>query len=142
MARNLIIRLSLAAAALGAVPAVQAQATQSQLPPVLAALSSQFLTRALGDGCWVRFYDDPAFRGRTVTLSGPTALERVQLQGRAWGDWDSVIVGPQAKLTVFDNRNFRDRIARLAPSERVSDLGAEKLGWREEIRSARVECMT
>lgn len=128
------------AGALAALPAAAQQG--SGLPAVLAGLTSQHVTDDLGNGCWVRFYDGQDFRGRSITLAGPVDLARIQLPGRPWTEWDSAIVGPQATVTTYDDKNFRERTARLARGERVADLRQDKLGWHEQVRSARVDCVT
>lgn len=93
----------------------------------------------LADGCWVRFFDDKGFKGDTLTLAGPVDLPRMEL-GDAWRDWDSAVVGPKATVRTFDNENFRDRSAVLNAGQSITDLGDRKLGWFEEVKSARVSC--
>ena len=94
----------------------------------------------LANGCWVRFFDDKNYRGDVLTLAGPVDMPKMDLPGNVWRDWDSAIVGPRAKVTTFDNENFRDRTAVLQPNQNVADLRDRKLGWFEEVKSARVSC--
>lgn len=94
----------------------------------------------LGNGCWVRFYDGKNFRGTNLTLVGPVDMPNTDVPGGVWREWDSAIVGPKATVVTFDNENYRDRTARLAAGQRITDLGDKKLGWFEEIKSARVSC--
>mgnify|MGYP003580149550 FL=1 len=49
-------------------------------------------------------------------------------------------MGPKATVRTFDNENFRDRTAMLRPGQNIADLGDQKLGWFEEVQSARVSC--
>jgi hypothetical protein len=93
----------------------------------------------LADGCWVRFFGETGFKGDALTLAGPVDLPRMEM-GNAWRDWDSAIVGPKATVRTFDNENFRDRTAVLRPGQSIADLGDQKLGWFEEVKSARVTC--
>lgn len=93
----------------------------------------------LADGCWVRFFDDKGFKGDTLTLAGPVDLPRMEM-GDVWRDWDSAVVGPKATVRTFDNENFRDRSAVLQAGQSISDLRDRKLGWFEEVKSARVLC--
>lgn len=95
---------------------------------------------ALGDGCWVRFYDGTGYTGANVTLVGPGELPRMAAVAPHWRAWDSAIVGPRARVTVFDEPEFRERTARLQPGAAVTDLRDERLEWFDEIRSARVAC--
>jgi hypothetical protein len=60
--------------------------------------------------------------------------------GSVWRDWESAIVGPKARVATFDNENFKERTARLAPGQRIADLRDKKLGWFDEVHSARVAC--
>ena len=94
----------------------------------------------LGNGCWVRFYDNQNFRGESLTLVGPVDMANMDAPGDAWQDWDSAIVGPKARVTTYDNENFNDRTATLSPGARIPDLRDRKLGWFEEVKSARVSC--
>lgn len=92
------------------------------------------------NGCWVRFYDGANYTGATLTLAGPLEMPRMYPAGVVWRDWESAIVGPKARVTTFDEENFRERTAILAPSQRVADLRDRKLGWFDEVHSARVAC--
>lgn len=92
------------------------------------------------DGCWVRFFDDKQFRGDALTLAGPVDMPKMEVPGGVWRDWDSAVVGPRARVTTYDNENFRDRTAVLAANQSVPDLRDQKLGWFEEVKSARVSC--
>ena len=94
----------------------------------------------LANGCWVRFYDDKNFNGSTLTLAGPVEMPRMYPAGSVWRDWESAKVGRKARVTTYDNENFRQRTAKLDPGQRVADLHDNKLGWFDEVHSARVSC--
>ncbi len=94
----------------------------------------------LGDGCWVRFYDHRNFAGSNLTLVGPVDMPNMTVPGAVWRDWDSAMIGPKARVTTYDNEGFRDRTASLAPGQQIPDLHDKKLGWFDEIHSARVTC--
>lgn len=122
-------------------PAQQGQ--QRAQPPVtslLVLVPVQMAGDNLANGCWVRFHDGTNFQGATLTLAGPVDMPKMDVPGPAWRDWDSVVVGPKATVTTFDNENFNDRTARLAAGQRIADLRASKLGWFDEVHSARVTC--
>lgn len=93
----------------------------------------------LADGCWVRFFDEKNYQGDALTLAGPVDLPRMEL-GNAWRDWDSAMVGPKATVRTYDNENFADRSAVLTKGQSIPDLRDRKLGWFEEVKSARVQC--
>lgn len=120
----------------------QASRTPSSASPaaVLVLLpNAQAQGTQLANGCWVRFYDDKGFQGDSLTLAGPVDLPRMEL-GNAWRDWDSAIVGPKATVRTYDNEQFRDRTAVLQAGQSIGDLGDRKLGWFDEVKSARVAC--
>lgn len=94
----------------------------------------------LAGGCWVRFYDGRNFSGPTLTLAGPVDMPSMYPAGVVWRDWESAVVGPRASVTTFDNENYRERTANLGPGQRVPDLRDQKLGWFDEVHSARVTC--
>ena len=101
---------------------------------------TQASDQRLANGCWVRFYDGRNYRGSNLTLVGPVDMPRMEVPGNAWHDWDSAIVGPKAKVTAFDDENYKDKSATLNPGDHIPDLGDKKLGWFEEVKSARVSC--
>lgn len=92
------------------------------------------------NGCWVRFFDDKQFRGAALTLAGPVDMPKMDVPGAIWRDWDSAVVGPRARVVTYDNENFRDRTSELAANQSYPDLRDKKLGWFEEVKSARVAC--
>lgn len=94
----------------------------------------------LGNGCWVRFYDGNNYKGSTLTLVGPVDMPKMDVPGPVWRDWDSAIVGPKATVTTYDNENFNDRTATLRAGQHLADLRDRKLGWFDEVKSARVAC--
>jgi hypothetical protein len=116
-------------------------ATASPEAAVLVLLPMQLASdEKLANGCWVRFYDGRNFSGSTLTLAGPVEMPRMHPAGSVWRDWESAIVGPKARVATFDNENFKERTARLAPGQRIADLRDKKLGWFDEVHSARVAC--
>lgn len=105
------------------------------LVPAVQASDDKF-----ANGCWVRFYDDKNYKGASLTLVGPVDMPKMNVPGAVWKDWDSAVVGSKARVTTYDNENFRDRTAGLNPGQRYPDLRDKKLGWFEEMHSARVAC--
>ena len=107
---------------------------------VVVLLPSAMAGSGLANGCWVRFFDDKQYGGDTLTLAGPVDMPRMEVPGGLWRDWDSAVVGPRARVTTYDNENFHDRTAVLAGGVSYPDLRDKKLGWFEEVKSARVAC--
>lgn len=94
----------------------------------------------MAKGCWVRFHSDENFRGQSLTLVGPVDMPNMDAPGAVWQNWESAVVGPRATVTTYDNENFSDRTSTLNAGQRLADLGDNKLGWFEEVKSARVAC--
>jgi hypothetical protein len=93
------------------------------------------------NGCWVRFYDNDDYRGDSVTLSGPLDVPDADRLRSVWRDWDSAVVGPKARVMIYDDDNYRDRTAMLSAGQQSPDLGARELGLFQEINSLRVQCL-
>jgi uncharacterized protein YjbI with pentapeptide repeats len=93
------------------------------------------------NGCWARLYVEENFKGGALTLIGPVEVANV---ARQWGfPWEpmyeSVQVGPNASLSVFDNAEFRERTMTFDRGRKVSDLD-EVMGVFRTIRSLKVRC--
>lgn len=92
-------------------------------------------------GCWVHLFDGIDFRGQRLTLVGPMALPDMRRTGTPWRDWDSIVVGPRAAVTLYIAADFGLPVATFKHGQRVSDLTATT-GRFEDINSVRVECRT
>lgn len=121
---------------MGTSPGSQGSAQASGATVLVLVPSVQADDAQFARGCWVRFYDDKGFKGDSLTLTGPIAMPKMEVPGGAWKNWDSAIV------TTYDNENYRDRSATLKAGQAVDDLRAAKLGWFEQMKSARVACAT
>lgn len=93
----------------------------------------------LGNGCWARLYDGGNYMGSQRVLVGPVNIPAMRDGLGINEKYDSVIVGPKATLTVYDNINYRDKSAVLKPASRTPDLD-DKMGLFETIRSLKVSC--
>lgn len=113
---------------------------ESDLPSVIIVPRGQPSDDRVGNGCWVRFYNDKAYRGRSLTLVGPVQMPKIHVPGGLWVDWSSAIVGPKATVTLYDLEQFKNRSGVLRPGQRVSDLSDQKLGLFEDIHSVKIAC--
>ena len=122
-------------AASGATPA-GASAPMIVLVPMVVASAPDF-----SNGCWARLYDSTDFRGNTLALVGPVDMANMRTAfGTDWsGQFDSIAVGPKARLTVYDNENYGEKAATFKPGQKVADLD-EKMGLFENISSVKVAC--
>lgn len=60
-------------------------------------------------GCWVDFYQEAPYNGKHMKINGATKLKNLlNIRGMNWDKKiESIIVGPNAILTVFENKNFK-----------------------------------
>jgi len=115
--------------------------------------------------CWAEFFHDSQYAGKQFRLDGPIQLENLRnVQGENWESRiESLKVGPKARVTVFENPNFKltlketeknpDLLRSLGLSEkdaledkelvfianaRIHDLS--DFNFRNKIRSLKIEC--
>ena len=81
---------------------------------VLLGLSTN--SYAKNDDCWADLYVDTEFAGKTIRLQGPIKLANLlKVQGENWDKKiESLVVGPKATLTVFENQNFKLTLSEMA----------------------------
>lgn len=122
--------------------ATKSNAKANPTPPtaVLLVVPIAYATdNKLGNGCWARLYDGGNYTGSQYVLVGPVDIPAMR-DGLGLNEkYDSVVVGPKATLTVYDNVNYRDKAATLKSASRTPDLD-DKMGAFETIRSLKVTC--
>jgi hypothetical protein len=113
----------------------------SQSKPLIVLVPMAVLTPTFANGCWVRLHDSTDFKGNQLSLVGPIDMPNMRTAfGTDWsGQFDSIEVGPKARVTVYDNENYKQKSASFEPGAKVRDLD-EKMGTFEQIRSAMVAC--
>ena len=67
-------------------------------------------------GCWAEFYEYAQMIGDHFRIDGPTALKNLKkVNGENWESRiDSIVVGPNAKVTVFENIDFKLTLTEMA----------------------------
>lgn len=82
---------------------------QTAMAAILVLGSALSAAYAKDDGCWVDFYHDSQYTGKHLRLEGPIQLENLRnINGENWESRiDSLKVGPKARVTVFENNNFK-----------------------------------
>ena len=95
----------------------------------------------LAGRCWARLYRSKKFAGEPLTLVGPLEVDYVRPEwGFAWDPiYESLSVGPEATLTVYDDAKFRDRSAAFKAGQSIPDLD-EVMGVFRTIRSMKLTC--
>ncbi|MGY6277944.1 beta/gamma crystallin domain-containing protein [Methylomonas sp. MgM2] len=73
---------------------------------VLAASTAAY---AKDKDCWAEFFEDSQYGGEHFRLEGPIQLDNLtSVQGKNWEKRiGSLKVGPSAKVTVFENPDFK-----------------------------------
>ncbi|WP_305909012.1 beta/gamma crystallin domain-containing protein [Methylomarinum sp. Ch1-1] len=66
--------------------------------------------------CWVDFYESPQYEGEHFRLQGPSELKNLDhVNGKSWDRRiSSLIVGPNARVTLFENIDFKLTLREMA----------------------------
>jgi len=94
-------------------------------------------------GCWVRLFPQTDYQGlNDLTVAGPAELPSLHTP---IGDvyWkqkaESLIVGPKASVTVFEEQSFRGPTVALGPGTRQPQLRKD-LKLMQSIDSLKIAC--
>jgi len=113
------------------------------IPPLIIIAPTEVRTDpTLAKGCWVRLFPEPGFKGADdLTVAGP--IELPSLRTPAGTDWkhktESLLVGPKATVTVYENRSYSDKRATLQPGTREAHL-RKNLKFTQSIDSLKIKC--
>ena len=139
-----------------------------KLMPVLIALLLGQTSGAFAkeSGCWADFYEYAQYIGEHIRINGPTGLNKLRnINGANWESRiDSLIVGPKAKVTLFENINFKLTLTEMAkhpdlmkslgitleeikqdselifkPNEKINHLGM--YNFHKKTKSLKIECL-
>lgn len=106
--------------------------------PVQAATDGQMMAK----NCWVDVFDDTKFDADDphVRVQGPMELTSLKnLQGRNWNnEIQSLIVGPDATVRAYEDKDFKGTEVAFAPGQRVTDLS--NLNMSDDIESMKIAC--
>jgi hypothetical protein len=123
---------------------------------MLRILFSAFLVLALGHsvkaadlelqvvdkGCWVEIYEDDNYDKDDphLQIQGPAVFASLKdLKGRDWNnDVESVIIGPNATVKAYKDKDFKGTEIAFTSNQRVPNLG--KLDMSNVIESIKVSC--
>ena len=114
------------------------QAAKGEKDPLVMTVTT--VTVAESTGCWAKIYDGYNFTGRELTLMGDNSVPNLEFpSGDDWeGDIDSVAVGPNARLALYEDENYRDLKRELKAGEKVADL--HKTLVTEGVESMKITC--
>lgn len=124
-------------------PATPAAPPSADLPLVLLLMPPALMVNSVPtrSGCWAKLYDHKDYLGDSMTLAGPVALTQMRdVFGLHWRDRvRSIEIGPKTTVTVYDNANFRDRVAQFTPGQRYPDL-SKRMGFFDDFGSLQLAC--
>jgi hypothetical protein len=120
---------------LGAVALVLAM---GWIPAHAADLEMQVVDK----NCWIEIFEDDGFDQDDphVVLQGPKEYATLKnLAGKDWSnDIESVIVGSNAMVRAYEDKDFKGTEVAFAPGQRVPNLG--KLDMANDIESLKISC--
>lgn len=92
--------------------------------------------------CWAEIYEDTDFdvNDPHVNIQGPMQMATLKdFSGRNWSnEIESIIVGPNAQVKAYSERDFKGTETVFTPNKRVNDLS--KLNMSDEIESMKISC--
>lgn len=98
--------------------------------------------KTVDKACWTEIYEDIDFdvNDPHVKIQGPTEIATLKdYSGRNWNnEIESIVVGPNAHIKVYSDKDFKGTELELTPNKRANDLS--KLNMSDEIESLKVTC--
>ena len=108
------------------------------LPAQAADLEMQVVDK----NCWIEVFEDDDFDADDphVKLYGPKEFATLKnVAGKDWSnDIESVIVGSNATVRAYEDKDYKGTEVAFAPGQRVQNLG--KLDMANDIESMRISC--
>ncbi len=92
--------------------------------------------------CWIEIFEDDNYDADDphVKIQGPKEIATMKnLEGKDWAnDIESVIVGSNASVRAYEDKDFKGTEIAFAPGQRVPNLG--KLDMANDIESMKISC--
>lgn len=112
-------------------------------PQIILAPTEVRTDPTLAKGCWIRLFPEPGYKGADdLTIAGPLDLQSLHtpLGGVFWKKKaESMIAGPKATITVYENASYRGASATIQPGTRETRL-REGLKLMHSIDSLKIRC--
>ena len=98
--------------------------------------------QAVDKNCFIEIFEDDNFDADDphVVLQGPKEYASLKdIGGKDWAnDIESVIVGTNATVRAYEDKDFKGTELALVPGQRVKNLG--KLDMANDIESIKIAC--
>jgi hypothetical protein len=108
--------------------------------PAYAAADVELKT--VDKACWAEIFEDTDFDKNDphIAIQGPAEISTLKdFSGRNWNnEIQSIIVGPNAQIKAYSDKDFKGTELVLTPNKRANDLS--KLNMGDEIESMKISC--
>ena len=108
----------------------------------LPAHAADMERQAVDKNCFIEIFEDDNFDADDphVVLQGPKEYASLKdVGGKDWAnDIESVIVGTNATVRAYEDKDFKGTELALVPGQRVKNLG--KLDMANDIESMKIAC--
>ena len=98
--------------------------------------------KTVDKACWAEIYEDTDFdvNDPHVKIQGPAQISTLKdYSGFNWNnEIESIVVGPNAHIKAYSDKDFKGTELDLTPNKRANDLS--KLNMSDEIESLRITC--
>lgn len=98
--------------------------------------------KTVDKACWVEIFEDNDFDKNDphVKIQGPSQMASLtEYSGRNWSnEIQSIIVGPNATVKAYPDKDFKGTELDLASNKRVNKLADLNMG--DEIESLKIAC--
>jgi len=106
------------------------------------AFAADLETQVIDKNCYIEVFDDDDFdmKDDHYKIQGPKEFASLKdLGGKNWNnDIESVIVGSNATVKAYSDKDFKGTELAFAPGQRVPNLG--KLDMKDDIESLKISC--
>lgn len=106
------------------------------------AFAADLETKVIDKNCYIEVFDDDDFDmdDGHYKIQGPKEFASLtDVGGKNWNnDIESVIVGTNARVKAYSDKDFKGTELAFAPGQRVPNLG--KLDMKDDIESMKISC--
>ena len=106
------------------------------------AFAADLETQVIDKNCYIEVFDGDDFvmDDAHYKIQGPKEFASLKdLGGKNWNnDIESVIVGSNAKVKAYSDKDFKGTEPAFAPGQRVPNLG--KMNMKDDIESMKIAC--